>query len=591
MPQVPPADKPRGKIARFFSALAAGPKRLLNLSLAAKAALLLAAFLIALVFTAWLVFLLDPNSVSWRHTLSFGRVLTVICLVALIPLVVYRGLQLWLVGETSQYSDIDYAWKAGLEALRRNGLSLDSIPLFLFVGSSGPRHEQAVLDAAGLDLRVRDVPPGPAPIHWYANPEGIYLFCTEASWLSALATLAEKQMAAGLPIPSGGAESPAAGEFVAAPSVPQPTAPATPTPRSSDSNRGTMMLDAYQQAVLQPPPPGSRSGGFDPRSTMSVEAMPAGSFGGAMAGGGATDPAAQRGTMMLDSSMLNMIRAAPAESGVLPTPLPETKTIGLAPQDSTEQLDRLSYVCHMLRRARHPLCPINGVVTLLPFDLVQAGTRETEELGRAVKADLTAIQRALQLRCPVVALICGMEKERGFRELIRRVGKERAAGQRFGRGFDVRSLATPTELEALCAHVCGAFEDWVYTMFRERDALTRPGNTRLYGLLCKVRCHLKARLSDILSAGFGYDPARAAGDDPVMFSGCYFAATGETEERQAFVRGVFDKLAEEQEDVEWTEKAMASDRRYLWAAYGGFIVDATLVLALGGRIVYDLIMR
>ena len=79
----------------------------------------------------------------------------------------------------------------------------------------------------------------------------------------------------------------------------------------------------------------------------------------------------------------------------------------------------------------------------------------------------------------MTALIVGMERERGFRELVRRVGRTRARSQRFGRRFDVRCLASARELSAFCAHVCGAFEDWVYTLFRDEGSLTRPGNIRL----------------------------------------------------------------------------------------------------------------
>jgi hypothetical protein len=276
--------------------------------------------------------------------------------------------------------------------------------------------------------------------------------------------------------------------------------------------------------------------------------------------------------------------AAPRGALVAASTGAEEFAVVLAPQDSAEQLQRLTYVCQLLRQARRPLCGINGVLTLLPFAAIDAGAAQAEELQRAVKSDLTTLQRALGLRCPVTALVTGLENERGFRELVRRVGRERARAQRFGRRFDVRSEATAAELAALCIHVCGAFEDWAYTLFREEGALTRPGNTRLYGLLCKVRCHLKTRLSQLLAAGFGRDERAAATDDPIEFSGCYFAATGPTEDRQAFVRGVFDKLVQEQEFVEWTRGALTRDARYLWLAYAGMAASAGLLVSLAWMI-------
>jgi hypothetical protein len=276
---------------------------------------------------------------------------------------------------------------------------------------------------------------------------------------------------------------------------------------------------------------------------------------------------------------------APEPLGPMPTPARDETVAIVAPADATERLQRLQYVCQLLRRARQPLCALNGILTLLPFQAMRATAEEAEELQRAIKSDLLAVQRTLQLRCPVTALITGLEEDRGFSELVRRVGPERAGTQRFGRKFDVRALAAPEELIALCDHVCGAFDDWVYALFREQGALTRPGNTRLYALLCKVRCYLKPRLTELLSAGFGYDRRELPDDDPFLFSGCYFAATGDTPDRQAFVRGVLEKLAEEQEYVEWSPRALTANRRLLWLSYAGLAVSVVLLVTLAAMII------
>jgi hypothetical protein len=212
--------------------------------------------------------------------------------------------------------------------------------------------------------------------------------------------------------------------------------------------------------------------------------------------------------------------------------------------------------------------------------MMTAGPAEIEELERAIKSDLLTVQREVQVRCPVSALIVGLHQERGFSELVRRVGPERAASQRFGRKFDVRCLAERDGLAAFCDHVCGAFEDWVHSLFREQQALTRPGNTRLYGLLCKVRCNLKTRLTEILAGGFSYNARELPNDDAFLFSGCYFAATGETPDRQAFVKGVVDKLTQEQDYVEWSRKAVEANRRYYRLAALGIAVDVVLVATL-----------
>jgi hypothetical protein len=225
-----------------------------------------------------------------------------------------------------------------------------------------------------------------------------------------------------------------------------------------------------------------------------------------------------------------------------------------------QQLARLEYVCQRLRESRQPLCPLNGALALLPLGAIEAGPREAAELPRAVRADLDAVQKQLKLRFPVSALAVGWEEDRGFEELVRRVGPERAKSQRFGHRFDMRSTATPSQLAILCARISGVFEDWVYAIFRERGSVARAGNAHLFGLLCNVRTQLLERLKRILTGGFGHDPEQAGPGEPVAFSGCYFAATGRTEDRRAFVQGVFDKLQEEQDKLEWTAEARREDK-------------------------------
>lgn len=632
----PPPKKP-GKIKSFFLRIGAIPKKLWRMSVPAKAAWLTLVALVIVVIVAWTAFLADPDSVPWRHAMTPERVVGVIILVILIPLVVYRGLKLWLEGDTSRFPDLDFAWRAGITALERNGLDISTVPVFLILGSSGERQEEALFDSAGLPLRVRAVPEGPAPLHWYANPEAIFICCTEASWTSGLAAyeatrplaemaaiLSNVESSAAPAAPSPMPMTPAMPVFAqpappqlpaapmqlppqALPTPPRPAIPpAVPMGGGGDDIRGTIMLGQYAAnlAAQAPQPAAPQSSAFQqqpaaPQFAPQQFAPQQAAFAPTQSVG---DSSAIKGTMMLQSPLqLSQPRAgAPQQYAPAPTYAPapsvqqsyaampaprQMQTALLSPQESAEQLEKLQHVCRLLRRARSPLCAVNGILALLPMPAIQGSIREAEELQRAVKSDLRTIDRTLELRCPVTALVVGMEQEPGFRELVRRVGRDRAAVQRFGQRYDLRSVATAEEMYSLCAHVCGAFEDWVYTLFREQGALSRPGNMQLYSLLCKVQLSVKNRLAEILAGGFGYDPQHTT-EPPVLFSGCYFAAIGETEDRQAFAKGVFNKLIEEQEQVEWTPRALKANNRYLWLAYTGLILDAALVAAIGGMIAW-----
>jgi hypothetical protein len=94
---------------------------------------------------------------------------------------------------------------------------------------------------------------------------------------------------------------------------------------------------------------------------------------------------------------------------------------------------------------------------------------------------------------------------------------------------------------------------------------------------------VRARLRNILLHGFSFDPnAKETDDRPLLFNGCYFGATGDTDDRQAFIRNVFDKMLDMEEELEWTPDAWREDDRYHGLAQIGMVVDGALVLALVG---------
>ncbi len=388
--------------------------------------------------------------------------------------------------------------------------------------------------ASRLSFNVNAAPQGPAALHWYANPDGIFLFATEVGCLSSLSAHAAEvfEQEKSRPMPVG----------------PQP---------SGDALRGTIVA--------------APGGASTAASALRQSAPPA--------------PAAPqpgiRGTMVLGGQTGAGSFEAEAVSAAA-----EKRVIKLDQHQSGEQEQRLEYLCRLLRRLRQPLCPVNGMLTLLPFGLIGRSVPEANEVQRAVQRDATTLLAALKTRCPVTALVVGLEEESGFRELVRRVGHDRAVGQRFGKGFNLWNPPLPERLEATAVHACGAFEDWVYALFREKGSLSKPGNTNLFALLCKIRHNLQSRLVNILAIGYASEPEQNRKSDSLLFGGCYFAATGAAEDRQAFVRAVLEKLPEQQEELEWTEEAFREDQRYQLAARFALAIDTLLLALLVGMIVW-----
>ncbi len=493
-------------------------RKLACLSLPARIAWLVALFLVISTITAFVGFYVSADRAPWNYWVRPIRLATIALLLVLIPWLVYQVLRLWLEGERSLFPDIDYAWRAGLEELARCDIDLAQVPVFLVLGTSSPESEKGVFDASRLSLRIREFPEGPAALHWYANPDGVFLCATDASCLSKLDALGREVMrqerAGPIPVPAGG---------------------------------------------------------LGIRGTIVAGEVPSG--GGSPSAEGPAPSPDIRGTMVVGS-------AAPGE--VEPSAVAEKRTIAMSPAETSLQEQRLRYVCGLLRRARRPFCAVNGILTVLSYPFIKRGPREGIEVQRAVRRDLETARSGLQLRCPITAMVGGMEQEPGFQELVRRVGRDRATAQRFGRGFPVWKPPLAERMEALASHACGAFEDWVYALFREPQALAKPGNTKLYALLCQIRRHFKRRLENILVAGYSCPDERT--DAAMLFGGCYFAATGPTEDRQAFVRGVLDKLPEQQEELEWTDEALGEDLRHRRLAQAGLMLDTVLLIALGGLI-------
>jgi hypothetical protein len=505
------------------------PRKLAQISLPALVAIVVFLFLTA-VAIGWRIYLAGQErtyEAPW-----FARIPLLVVLIILITIIAYYTVKVWIEGEGSPFEDIDRAWQAGIEALERNHFDLRQIPLFLIVGSEGPDQNRVLLGASRLSLTVENVPPGPAALHWYANQDAVYLVCTEVGCISKLAHQARQ---GGVSTVSG------------------------PAPSSGGAlYAGTLNADQVQQ-LMQAPQQSSAE-----RDDGDGGSLPAPS-----------STADIRGTMMVASVDVRETISPSAKPRVV------SKSLELKREEVDLQRRRLAYLCTLIERNRRPLCGVNGVMTLLPIKLISSDSSEGAWTKEAIRNDLDGLMAGLKLRFPVVALVTGLEEEKGFDELIRRVGRERALAQRFGKGFGVWDPPIDEEVEALCKHACGAFEDWSYYLFKEPNSLSKPGNRALYTLLCRVRRTLQPRLEKILIGGYSYDPDKQSDTTPVLFGGCYFAGTGDVPERQAFVKGVFERLPEQQEELEWTDAALAEEGRYrVWSTVA-FTTAGLFLIGIG----------
>ncbi|QEG01448.1 hypothetical protein Mal15_55240 [Stieleria maiorica] len=337
----------------------------------------------------------------------------------------------------------------------------------------------------------------------------------------------------------------------------QPSAPAQPT--GSPTRAAT--ADTTQATTTQPRSLGRPSQASDstPQRNDDVKAS--------------TGPA--RPTQPLTSSAAPL--ALPGGGGHKKIALP-------ASLDTSDQIPRLRYVCKLLKRARRPMCGINGAVTLIPFELSRVGPLQLSAIAQSARNDVETIQQTLGVRSPVTAVLVGLEQDKGFTELVRRL-QSGLLSRRLGGRFDLRSRPTPDELNTHSDRLCDAFEDWVYRLFSREDGLAQQrGNRKLYALTCKIRHELKPRLRIVLGQAFGCESSEqdldGDNDDSFFFSGCYFAASGALTGQPAFVRGVFkDKLVDEQSKVQWTPASRRKQHLLTTFTILGWII-ALLLTAL-----------
>ena len=516
-----------------------GPRKLLKVSLPTRVALLVWLFLVIVTVVSFVSYKLRGDSAGtenfWK---SWQNTTLIILLIFAIPMVIRQALKLWLEGEGSAYPDIDAAWKAGLDALKENGIDPTEVPIFVLVGNRSLQEATNLFEASGLHLKVKSEPDNEnAALHWFATQDSVYLCCTDTCWLSLVAS-------------GGGTTS--------VPTAPAPGAPA----RKPDDIKGTMVTGAA----------------FDPVESPGIRSTATSADLNQSSGDAPTPPGKRNqaifGTMVVGSDA--------SSSGTLNTPAaPQSAPINIA--HSNEQKARLAYVGSLLNRLRQPVCPINGILTLLPFDRIAASAVMGQAVQRAIKGDLTSLFEVTQLRCPVIAMVTGMETESGFAELVRRVGPDRAMSHRFGKGFDLWTPPIPEEIEAVAKNACGAFEDFTYSIFGERDALKKAtsGNTKLYSLLCKIRSHMTERLGNILVDAYSIDSEQSS-TKTLLFSGVYFVAAGDSEDKRAFVKAVFDKLGQEENELDWTEEALADDERYQNMANFASLISAVMIVAMVG---------
>lgn len=450
----------------------------------------------------------------------------------IVYLLTWLGWWLWvLLGaeeERSIYPDIDRAWEQAVAALEAAGIQMAEVPIFLVLGQPEGT-EQALFAGSQLELSIESVPKDfGAPLHVYASPDAVFLTCAGASLLGRQA---QKLM-----------------EEEAPPPLPK-SAPVT------DSQ------------VLSSP---------------SVNLPPVDPATGAPALAGGSQVKAPESVQLTMESQLLVAEKEPS-TRMKPARLPLLKNT----EEVMRLASRLKHLCWLILRERRPYCPVNGILLLIPYAATDSDA-EANQTGLVCQKDLQALRDVLQINCPLFALVCDMENATGFREFIDRFPKghrQRRLGQQFPYVADLNPTSGGQLIDSGVQWICQElFPPLIYRLMRlekagqDKLSPTLRGNMNLYELLCEMRGR-RQRLGRILAQAIDSEAA-----EPILFGGCYLAATGRSSREQAFIAAVFHRLLENQNFVSWTEASRAEEadfRRWVRYGYTAIAIFTVVLFAMG----------
>lgn len=459
------------------------------------------------------------------------------------------------IEDRPEFEDIERCWFAGMEALERERLDFQWIPVFLVNGLT-PQQEKSVFKAADISWRIIAPPleDTAAVLRFYANDEQIFISCTGIGAVNRqltkpldVSTPQTTSMSGQAPssAPTGTLMSPGAGAMPPPgppPGSPLSTQAAPPPPSSPPVGGGTM--------VAPPPPPGSPAA--NPGIMGTLRSM--GAF------------VAQR--TMMPGAMNRLSTAAAKQASNQPTVI--------SPEEIEFGVKRMEYVCDLLIRGRHPYCPINGMIQGAPLAWT-GDDRATNELSPVNVHDLRSIHDRLGLQFPVALFLTGLDQMSGLPAFLRRCSeldprfKASRAGSRFPSGatIDEKNCAWVTE------RGLSWFRGWVYAVFAKD--LKNPENRKLYHLLCELQ-QRRERLSNLVRLSLS-----GVSKNPVpRLCGYYFGATGDASNYQGFVKGLLMRLVSTQGDVAWHPEHIRRDSRARTMAWCLFA--ASLVLLAGNLI-------
>ncbi len=568
-----------------------------RLSLAGYVAICIAAVLIALTIAAWVAFDAEPQRVAWGDYISWPQIFMLGICGCLSCVLGYWAVRFWSEDVPVRDNELAQAWQAGLEAIRKRGIALNELPLFLVLGCKEEQSQSLFVKQCGLTLAVAPTPASPvAPLRWFIAHDRILLFCSDIGAFSGtqsrLALLPQDAVSSGALANLerfSVSQIFSASEGRASPQNAEVCTRQTDRLSVEESKTVELMLnsevagypsDESQQVSndysISPSQNASLPGAVVTERTSSKQKTATYSDASAMASLEAAESLVSQAKLMTDSL----------------TPLkpefviqPQHNASLLSSKETIRYQSLLADTCRMLRVARADAAPINGMIAWIDGPQLMNHAGFARQCGQALRRDCTQIQMHLGLLAPITMVVDQMQEVAGFPELIRRCGPENSYREVLGEALDLQRLPDATTLLELCSRAIRALSSSVYKCLQANHQLGQPGSQRLFQLVISGRGKLGQALSSLVveSMGMRDQDHRAA---PNMLSGLYFTASGDKPPNRGFGHEVLERMMNQQELLHWTAPQQQREARYRHATMALASLTFALALLAVGQIMH-----
>ncbi|MFN7878197.1 MAG: type VI secretion protein IcmF/TssM N-terminal domain-containing protein [Pirellula sp.] len=607
-----------------------------RISLAGWVAIGVGVTLLAIGILVGLAFHTNSERVSWREYLSWGQILLMTSFWLATCFASYWLVRIALSQLPPNEIGLIEAWKSGMDALSKRGLSIRDIPISLVLGCETPKVQQLFMQQLGMAVTVPICPEHPhAPIRWFISDERIIIACQDVGAFTLAQSRLEMQMGrlrAELPFSDLCHPTNTMGGYEADHEADTAIRGAYESTRpnvgfsfpSQDTERWEVKVDNEMDSpsvIPFPSLPGSDVGKGDRFGSIREDAAVGESSPISLSRWlGRTDSdshsyvadkRAAEPKSIANSTANNELKerhlfgsldhaeelVALAQQGFRTLKSPDVFEPGFASTivlrdhgtvsllKSSERIRSqigLSDLCNLLVTTRLDLAPINGILVRVDAAALVRCDILAQQCGLELRQDLEQLQRQLSVQVPVSIILDNFHQVEGFQQLVKRLGPSMSAGIAIGELYGVRRPLSLVNLSTACVRLTRSLTRAIYHAFKTPDGRLRPQNQRLFPLLKLTRGGLLDSVSGFLQQAFAPSERKEEATGTGLLNGIYVMGSGDSETQRGFGGLILRNHFEESESLVWTPARLQLEQTF--RARVGYLQVLCVLLSISASI-------